>query len=173
MLPRCVQYIVRDIRNKKIWRQVLLYNEHLGGHRSVSRNWLKVASIESRGSLTAKPTPKLASPSSKGAWSSPSAKRALITKTDPELGVIGDRFTDKHLVKNSAPGGKNVAFATCKDLTCLVGGIILFGDTECEFCARPINPRPDKTTDAFFSICYQHCFYCHRDAFYIRVALVL
>ena len=42
-------------------------------------------------------------------------------------------------MKDSAPGGRNVAFATCKDLTCAGGGIILNWTANCEFCARPIK----------------------------------
>jgi len=46
-----------------------------------------------------------------------------------------------YLPKNSAPGGKNVAFATCEDLMCDGGGIILYWATNCELCARPIKDR--------------------------------
>ena len=69
----------------------------------------------------------------------PFRKKAVTTKTHLEPAVVCDRCANQHLVKNSAPVGKRVAFASCKDLTCPECGIILFWSTDCEFCAPPIN----------------------------------
>eukprot|EP00904_Undaria_pinnatifida_P011529 jgi/Undpi1/7506/HiC_scaffold_22.g09979.m1 len=69
-------------------------------------------------------------PGGGGAWLSPSGKQEAATRTELDPPVVCDRCGDQHLVKNSAPTGKRVAFATCKDATCAGGGIVLFWATD-------------------------------------------